>query len=202
MIKHKGEDMNKKSVNLKINKRISENSLNYILDQSNENQRKEEFEQLITQLRNNIKSEIYNIIDTMKILKKINDKKLYVEGGYKSFKNFLSDFKLAKTQSYEYIRLATAVETGLLEENFITSNGIRASIRYVKNKTGGIIKKSKQNSIKPLRFQLKSQESYDFYKSNANFTNFMMNEIFENQKDFLNKLFKRYQDQKDNKKVL
>ncbi|ABH02230.1 hypothetical protein BAPKO_2533 (plasmid) [Borreliella afzelii PKo] len=30
----------------------------------------------------------------------------------------------------------------------------------------------------------------------------MMNEIFENQKDFLNKLFKRYQDQKDNKKVL
>lgn len=88
MIEHKGEDMNKKSVNLKINKRISENSLNYILDQSNENQRKEEFEQLITQLRNNIKSEIYNIIDTMKILKKINDKKLYVEGGYKSFKNF------------------------------------------------------------------------------------------------------------------
>ncbi len=143
MIEHKGEDMNKKSVNLKINKRISENSLNYILDQSNENQRKEEFEQLITQLRNNIKSEIYNIIDTMKILKKINDKKLYVEGGYKSFKNFLSDFKLAKTQSYEYIRLATAVETGLLEENFITSNGIRASIRYVKNKTSGIIKKYK-----------------------------------------------------------
>ncbi|ABH02231.1 hypothetical protein BAPKO_2534 (plasmid) [Borreliella afzelii PKo] len=43
---------------------------------------------MITQLRNNIKSEIYNIIDTMKILKKINDKKLYVEGGYKSFKIF------------------------------------------------------------------------------------------------------------------
>lgn len=43
--------MGQKSINLKINKRISENNLNYILDQRNENQRKEEFEQLITQLK-------------------------------------------------------------------------------------------------------------------------------------------------------
>ncbi len=62
------------------------------MNQKNENQRKEEFEQLITQLKNNIKSEIYNIIDTMKILKKISDKKLYLEGGYKSFKNFFVRF--------------------------------------------------------------------------------------------------------------
>ncbi len=81
----------------------------------------------------------------MKILKKISDKKLYLEGGYKSFKNFLSDFKLAKTQSYEYIKLANAIETGLLEENFITNNGIRASIRYIKSKTNGAIKN--QNKI-------------------------------------------------------
>ncbi|MCD2387444.1 chromosome replication/partitioning protein [Borreliella burgdorferi] len=188
--------MNKKNINLKINKRISENNLNYILDQSNENQRKEEFERLITQLKNNIKSEIYNIIDTMKILKKINDKRLYLEGGYKSFKDFLSDFKLAKTQSYEYIKLAAAIEAGILEENFITNNGIRASIRYIKNQANGTIKKSKQNPIKPLRFQLKKQESYDFYKKNAKFTSFMMDEIFENQKDFLNKLLKKYKELK------
>ncbi|WP_420025476.1 chromosome replication/partitioning protein [Borreliella valaisiana] len=186
--------MDKKNIDLKINKRISENNLNYILDQSNENQRKEEFEQLITQLKNNIKSEIYNIIDTMKILKKINDKKLYLEGGYKYFNDFLSDFRLAKTQSYEYIKLATAVEAGLLEENYITSNGIRASIRYIKSKTNETIKKSKQNPIKPLRFQLKTQESYDFYKGNAKFTSFMMHEIFENQKDLINKLLKKYKE--------
>ncbi|WP_417903340.1 chromosome replication/partitioning protein [Borreliella andersonii] len=186
--------MDKKSINLKINKRISENNLNYFLDQNNENQRKEEFDRLITQLKNNIKSEIYNIIDTMKILKKINDKKLYLEGEYKSFRDFLSDFKLAKTQSYEYIKLAAAVEAGILEENFITNNGIRASIRYIKNQANGIIKKSKTKLIKPLRFQLKNQESYDFYKSNFRFASFMMDEIFENQKDFLNKLLKKYKE--------
>ncbi len=76
----------------------------------------------------------------MKILKKINDKRLYLEGGYKSFKDFLSDFKLAKTQSYEYIKLAAAIEAGILEENFITNNGIRASIRYIKNQANGTIK--------------------------------------------------------------
>ncbi|WP_327786780.1 plasmid partition family protein, partial [Borreliella valaisiana] len=34
--------------------------------------------------------------------------------------------------------------------------------------------------------------SYDFYKSNAKFTSFMMHELFENQKDLINKLLKRY----------
>ncbi|UPA16737.1 chromosome replication/partitioning protein (plasmid) [Borrelia coriaceae] len=188
--------MNRKNLDLRINKRISENNVNYILDKSNENQRKEEFDHLVKQLKNNIRSEIYNIIDTMKILKKINDNKLYVEGGFNSFKDFLSEFKLAKTQSYEYIKLATAVEMGLLEEDYITLNGIRASIRYIKSKTNGTIKQSKQNPIKPLRFQLKKQESYDFYKSHAKFTSFLMDELFENQKDLLDKLLKKYKELK------
>ncbi|WP_210372647.1 chromosome replication/partitioning protein, partial [Borreliella garinii] len=54
--------------------------------------------------------------------------------------------------------------------------------------------KSKQNPIKPLRFQLKTKESYDFYKSNANFTSFMMHEIFENQKDWIKQLLKKYKE--------
>ncbi|MDO7279603.1 chromosome replication/partitioning protein, partial [Borreliella burgdorferi] len=66
----------------------------------------------------------------------------------------------------------------------------------IKNQANGTIKKSKQNPIKPLRFQLKNQESYDFYKSNSRFVSFMMDEIFKNQKDFLNKLLKRYKESK------
>ncbi|WP_024653114.1 chromosome replication/partitioning protein [Borrelia persica] len=179
--------MNKKDLDLKINKRISNNncSVNYILDKSDENQRKEEFDRLVKQLKNNIKSEIYNIIDTMKILKRINDNKLYAEGGFSSFKDFLSEFKLAKTQSYEYIKLARAIETGLLEEDFITLHGIRASIRYIKTQANGIIKKSKQNPVKPLRFQLKHQESYNFYKKNAKLTGFILDNLFLSKKDLL-----------------
>lgn len=60
--------MVQKSINLKISKRISENNLNYIFDQSNENQIKTEFEQLITQLKNNIKLkiEIKNLTESLK----------------------------------------------------------------------------------------------------------------------------------------
>ncbi|WAZ72507.1 chromosome replication/partitioning protein (plasmid) [Borrelia miyamotoi] len=170
-----------------------------MLDKNNENQRKEEFDQLVKQLKNNIKSEIYNIIDTMKILKKINDNKLYVEGGFNSFKDFLTELKLAKTQSYEYIKLATAIETGLLEEDFITLHGIRASIRYIKTKTNGIIKKSRQNPINPLRFQLKSQMSYDFYKKNTKPTGFILDKLCSDKKDWLEDFIKELKSVKGEK---
>ncbi len=55
-------------------------------------------------------------------------------------------------------------------------------------------KKSIQNSIKPLRFQLKRQNSYDFYKSNAKFTGCLLDKIFSIDKDYLNKMFKEYSD--------
>ncbi|WP_210361203.1 chromosome replication/partitioning protein, partial [Borreliella garinii] len=80
-----------------------------------------------------------------------------------------------------------------IEEPFLLENGIKETIIFLRNSNSEKIKKSKQNLIKPLRFQLKKQESYDFYKKNAKFTSFMMDEIFENQKDFLNRLMKKYE---------
>ncbi|MBB6213734.1 chromosome replication/partitioning protein (plasmid) [Borreliella californiensis] len=55
-------------------------------------------------------------------------------------------------------------------------------------------KKPNQNSIKPLKFQLKRQDSYDFYKSNARFTGYLLDKIFSSDKDYLNKIFKGYHD--------
>ncbi len=55
-------------------------------------------------------------------------------------------------------------------------------------------KKSIQNSIKPLRFQLKGQDSCDFYKNNAKFKGYLLDKIFSSDKDYLNKIFKEYSD--------
>ncbi|WP_210376789.1 chromosome replication/partitioning protein, partial [Borreliella valaisiana] len=74
-----------------------------------------------------------------------------------------------------------ALQDGVLNENYVIENGIHNSFNYIKDKESPLLKKSKQNPIKPLRLQLKTQEIYDFYKSHAKFTSFMMNEIFENQ---------------------
>ncbi|UPA13778.1 chromosome replication/partitioning protein [Borrelia turicatae] len=184
--------MSKKVVDLKIKNRMPQKDLNYILDTNNQNKRKEEFDNLVIRLQNNIKTEIYNSIDTMKILKKINENKLYIEGGFNSFRDFLSAFRLAKSQAYQYIKLAIAIESGFIEEEFITVNGIQASIRYIQTKESISIKKSRQNPIKPLRFQLKNQDSYDFYKQNAKFTSFLMDELFKDKKDLLEEFMKKF----------
>ncbi|MCD2321073.1 plasmid partition family protein, partial [Borreliella burgdorferi] len=40
------------------------------------------------------------------------------------------------------------------------------------------------------------QESYDYYKKNAKFTAFILEELLKNQKDFLKKLLKKYEELK------
>ncbi|WP_247073423.1 chromosome replication/partitioning protein [Borrelia turicatae] len=46
--------------------------------------------------------------------------------------------------------------------------------------------------MKPLRFQLKNQDSYDFYKQNSKFTSFLMDELFKDKKDLLEEFMKKF----------
>ncbi|OJH14478.1 permease, partial (plasmid) [Borreliella bissettiae] len=137
---------------------------------------KEEYLRLKDKLKTLTTDDIYNKIETAKILNAINQKKLYILDGYKNFYSFLSDFKIAKSQAYKYIKIVSGVEKGIIDYNFIANNGIEKTIKQLES--NNVIKKSRQNPIKPLRFQLKKQESYDFYKSNAKFTGFMLDKLF------------------------
>ncbi|AHH13207.1 Plasmid partition family protein (plasmid) [Borrelia hermsii YBT] len=172
---------------VKVNKRnldtIDNNQLDY-------------YQKLKDKLVNNFKKEIFHKIEVIKILKEIKDNEYYKLDGYNSFNSFAKNYKIARTQVYDYLRLANAMEEGLLEERFIIENGLTISLLSLRDKEGVNIKKSRQNPIKPLRFQLKSQNSYAFYKSNAKFTSFLMDELFENQKDLLDKLLKKYKELK------
>ncbi|MGF7102220.1 chromosome replication/partitioning protein [Borreliella kurtenbachii] len=156
----------------------------------------EHYNMLKTHLKSNLQQGIYSKIENMKILKEIKDNKYYKLDGYKNFDAFIKDYKLAKTQTYCYLRIALAIENGVIEEPFLLENGIKETILFLRNSNSEKVKKSKQNPIKPLRFQLKKQESYDFYKKNAKFTAFILEELLENQKDFLKKLFKKYEELK------
>ncbi|ACK74287.1 MULTISPECIES: chromosome replication/partitioning protein [Borreliella] len=143
-------------------------------------------------LRANFRKEIFHKVDNIRILKEIKDNEYYKLDGYKSFDAFIKNYNIAKTQAYAYLKLAAALQEGILKEDYLIENGIQNSLELIQNKESLTFKKSKQNPIKPLRFQLKTQESYDFYKNNAKFTSFMMQDIFENQKDWINKLLKKY----------
>ncbi|AAF07674.1 chromosome replication/partitioning protein [Borreliella burgdorferi] len=151
---------------------------------------KEEYLRLKDKLKTLTTDDIYNKIETAKILNAINQKKLYILDGYKNFYSFLADFKIAKSQAYKYIKIVSGVEKGIIDYNFIANNGIEKTIKQLES--NNVIKKSRQNPIKPLRFQLKKQESYDFYKKNGKFTGFLLEELLESQTDLINKLLKKY----------
>ncbi|SCW39729.1 Putative plasmid partition protein [Borreliella japonica] len=150
------------------------------------------YNDLKNSLKTNIKKKIFYKVESIRILKEIKDNEYYKLDGYKSFDAFIKDYKLARTQVYIYLKLAKALQAGILNEDYIIENGINDSLDLIEGQETSIVKKSKQNPIKPLRFQLKTQESCDFYKKNAKFTSFMMHEVFENQKDLINKLLKKY----------
>ncbi len=103
-------------------------------------------------LKSNFQKEIYNKIESMKILKEIKDNEYYKLDGYKTFDAFIKNYKLAKSQTYEYLKIASAIENGVIEELFLLEKGIKKTIIFLRNSNSNTVKKSKQNPIKPLRF--------------------------------------------------
>ncbi|WLN25844.1 chromosome replication/partitioning protein (plasmid) [Borreliella valaisiana] len=85
---------------------------------------KKEYELLKNELKNRIEDDIKNKINTMKILLKIRNGKLYVLDGYKRFEDFIFEFKIARTQAYKYIKIAKFLFEGKLKEVNIIENGI------------------------------------------------------------------------------
>ncbi|AMR76166.1 chromosome replication/partitioning protein [Borrelia hermsii] len=178
-------DKNKMIVGRRVN--IKECDLETKLPGDN---RKDEYLRLKDKLKSLMADDIYNKIETAKILSLISERKLYIFDGYKNFYSFLADFKIAKSQAYKYIKIAAGVEQGIIDYDFVASNGIENTIRKLEDNS--IVKKSRQNSIKPLRFQLKLQESYNFYKQNAKFTGFLLDELFTNRKDLLKEFLNQF----------
>ncbi|WP_417861755.1 chromosome replication/partitioning protein (plasmid) [Borreliella americana] len=154
------------------------------------------YNSLKDRLRANFRKEIFHKVDNVRILKEIKDNEYYKLDGYKSFDAFIKDYNIARSQAYNYLKLATALQEGILNEEYVIENGIHNSLNLIQDKEGSSFKKSKQNPIKPLRFQLKKQESYDFYKSNAKFTGFLLDKLFSDEKEIIKKIMKEYKELK------
>ncbi|UPA17508.1 chromosome replication/partitioning protein (plasmid) [Borrelia coriaceae] len=151
----------------------------------------EEYENYKHALKKSMVNDIENKIQIMEILYNIKDKKLYRIDGYESFNSFIKGFLIAKTQAYLYLKVYEEVLKGCLSIKEIKDKGMIEVYRNIKAKEMNN-KKSKQNTIKPLRFQLKSQASYDFYKKNAKFTGFLLDKLFATDRKYLDKLLKEY----------
>ncbi|AMR76089.1 chromosome replication/partitioning protein [Borrelia hermsii] len=172
-------------MNIKINNRVlaneeeQENVVSY-------------YNSLKDRLKESFKREIHYKVEAIKILKEIKDNEYYKLDNYNSFESFVKEYKVAKTQAYAYLKLASALQDGILQEDYIIEHGIHNSLVLIGNERNKTIRKLRQNPIKPLRFQLKSHDSYDFYKKNAKFTSFLMDELFRDKKDLLEEFMKKF----------
>ncbi len=155
------------------------------------NEAEEHYKKLKQRLKSSFQQEIYYKMEVIKILKEIKDNKYYKLDGYRTFEDFIKDYHLARSQAYDYLKIANAIKDGILEEAYVIENGVTKTLEFLR-KSPNVLKKSKQNPIKPLRFQLKSQESYDFYKSNAKFTGYLLDKLFNNEKEMIKKIMKEY----------
>ncbi|AMR76247.1 permease (plasmid) [Borrelia hermsii] len=170
------------------NRKISVNQF----ERSNDKDDEMEYESYKNQIRRITVSDINNKIELMEILYKIRMKKLYQLDGYKKFEDFLEKFIIARSQAFLYLRLYKRVLSGDLKIEEIKQFGFREAYKRIKK--SDIDKNiSKENPIKPLRFQLKSQESYDFYKKNAKFTSYFLDRVFKDKKDLLEKFMKEFE---------
>ncbi len=158
------------------------------------------YNKLKEKLNINFQKEIYCKLEAMKVLKEIKDKEYYKLDNYSSFDDFAKDYRLARTQTYKYLKIATAIEEGLIEEKYVIKNGINDTICLLKTKESPNLKKSNQNPIKPLRFQLKKEEAYFFYKKNSKLTSFLLEKIFFEEKDFLLKKIEEFETSRSKQK--
>lgn len=190
--------MNKKNDNkIVINPRNSNHNKNSILDVNNDIQEfneKERFEFLKNKLKDNVKEDIYNKIEAMYILMEIKNKAYYKIDGYKSFEKFIKDYKLARSQAYTYLKIAGAIKEGSLKQEYLVENGFRQSILFLMNSQNSLDKTHNQNVKKFLRIQLKNQESYFFYRKNYKFTEFFLDKVFLDKKDWIDQIMKEFKE--------
>ncbi|WP_024653691.1 chromosome replication/partitioning protein [Borrelia persica] len=173
--------------------RIEVNKRNLAQNISPEKQKWIHYNKLKEKLCINFQKEIFYKVEAMKVLKEIKDNEYYKMDNYSCFDDFAKDYRLARTQTYKYLKIATAIEEGIIEEKFVISNGINSTICLLRNKEGVNIKKSKQNPLRPLRFQLKCPHAYAFYKKNAKLTSFLLEKIFSDEKEFLSKILSQFE---------
>ncbi|WP_418885160.1 chromosome replication/partitioning protein [Borreliella carolinensis] len=158
------------------------------------------YNDLKDQLKLNLKDDIDNKIQRMKILYEIKQKKLYKYDGFKSFEQFIKSFIIAKTQAYTYLKVYEKVLEGIISIDKIKEVGFN-SIYYAIQKQGLLeinqedINKSNKENI-PIRILIKDNELYDFCKKDTKRVYFILKEIFKNKKDLLSEIIIKYDNSK------
>lgn len=154
------------------------------------------YNDLKDQLKLNLKDDIDNKIQRMKILYEIKQKELYKYDGFKSFEQFIKSFIIAKTQAYTYLKVYEKVLEGVVSIDKIKEVGFNSIYHTIQKQ--GLLEINQEDMNKnnkestPIRILVKDDELYDFCKKDTKRVYFILEEIFKNKKDILSEIIIKY----------
>ncbi|WP_215537986.1 chromosome replication/partitioning protein [Borreliella bavariensis] len=168
------------------------------------------YNKLKEQLKLNLKSDINNKIQRMRILYEIKQKELYKYDGFKSFKQFIRSYVIARSQAYMYLKIYEKVLEGTISIEKVKEIGFVATYKNIlKNNS---LYTYKENMIKenaeeddnsqniPIRILMKDKEVYDFCKKDTERIYFILERLIKDKKNILSDLIIDYENHRKDKK--
>ncbi|WP_418885550.1 chromosome replication/partitioning protein [Borreliella tanukii] len=196
-----GKKENKKQVTLYKRVKIP-NGEELNLD-NNQNEELRSYNELKEQLKLNLKSDINNKIQRMKILYEIKQKELYKYDGFKSFKQFIKSYVIARSQAYMYLKIYEKVLEGAISIEKVKEMGFVATYKNIlKNNSSHVYKEDmieenaeedddNQNML--IRILMKDKEVYDFCKKDTKRIYFILERLIKDKKNILSDLMIDYE---------
>uniref|UniRef100_UPI003B218010 chromosome replication/partitioning protein n=1 Tax=Borreliella tanukii TaxID=56146 RepID=UPI003B218010 len=196
-----GKKENKKQVTLYKRVKIP-NGEELNLD-NNQDEELRSYNELKEQLKLNLKSDINNKIQRMKILYEIKQKELYKYDGFKSFKQFIKSYVIARSQAYMYLKIYEKVLEGAISIEKVKEMGFVATYKNIlKNNSSHVYKEDmieenaeedddNQNML--IRILMKDKEVYDFCKKDTKRIYFILERLIKDKKNILSDLMIDYE---------
>ncbi|WP_215536646.1 chromosome replication/partitioning protein [Borreliella bavariensis] len=161
--------------------------------QNSEDKELVNYNNLKEQLKYNIKDDINNKIQRMKILYEIKTRELYKYDGFVNFNAFIKSFEVARSQAYRYLKIYQKVLEGKVSIEKIKRVGFKEILRDIDSKN--FLNEDINESI-PIRILIKDKELYDFCKQDYKRLYFIIEKIYKEKKDILSELMAEYEKKK------
>ncbi|WP_418905890.1 chromosome replication/partitioning protein [Borreliella carolinensis] len=172
---------------------------------NNQDEELKNYNELKEKLKLNLKSDINNKIQRMKILYEIKQKKLYKYDGFKSFKQFVKSYIIARSQAYMYLKIYEKVLEGAISIEKVKEIGFVATYKNIlKNNPSYIYKENTEEddgsqSIS-IRISMQDKEVYNFCKKDIKRIYFILERLIKDKKNILSDLIIDYENRRKNKK--
>nr|AAU86173.1 hypothetical protein BGP322 [Borreliella bavariensis PBi] len=177
---------------------------------NNQDKELRNYNELKEQLKLNLKSDINNKIQRMKILYEIKQKELYKYDGFRSFKQFIKSYVIARSQAYMYLKIYEKVLEGAISIEKVKEIGFVATYKDIlKNNSSYVYKENMiEKNIEedddtqniPIRILMKDKEVYDFCKKDTKRIYFILERLIKDKKNILSDLMIDYENHRKDKR--